>query len=227
MQSDEVSPQRGAEALTRRQIGVGAGILGLFAALGLPVVTGGRADDFELGLSQAFDFAWLRGTAKRLAEQPYEAPQVRYSEVLDQIDYDAYQQIRPRPERSLWQHGGAAFPAQLFHLGRFFKLPVKIHVVVEGESREVMYSPEYFEFGDTGLAKELPSDLGFAGFRIMDEDTGGPLHLEGTIDITGMGEAVVLAGPRELTLELEDGRRLPFTLTSTTGRIQVSPAPGS
>jgi glucans biosynthesis protein len=161
--------------LTRRQIAIGSGVLGLLAAIGLPVaITVGRANDVELGPPQAFDFEWLRGTARRLAQQPYEEPEIRHSELLDRIDFDAYQKIRPRPERSLWQNGGAAFPAQLFHLGRFFKMPVAIHVVVEGESREVLYSPEYFEFGDPGLAEQLPDDLGFAGFRIMDTDTGGP-----------------------------------------------------
>jgi periplasmic glucans biosynthesis protein len=175
MTSERKAGGKAAGGLTRRQMAVGSGVLGLLAAIGLPVaITMGRANGVELGTPQAFDFDWLRGTAKRLAEQPYEQPQVRYSEVLDRIDYDVYQQIRPRPERSLWQHGGAAFPAQMFHLGRFFKLPVTIHVVVDGEAREVLYSPEFFDFGDTGLAQELPTDLGFAGFRIMDPDTGGP-----------------------------------------------------
>jgi len=45
--------------------------------------------------------------------------------------------------------------------------------------------------------------------------------VEGSIDITGMGEAVVLAGAERLTLRLEDGRRLSFTLGSTAGRIQA------
>ena len=43
----------------------------------------------------------------------------------------------------------------------------------------------------------------------------------GTIDITGMGEAVVLAGAEHLILRLEDGRSLPFHLGSTAGRIEV------
>jgi hypothetical protein len=50
---------------------------------------------------------------------------------------------------------------------------------------------------------------------------GAEPRIEGTVDIAGMGEAVVLAGAQELTLRLEDGRRLAFTLTSTTGRIRV------
>jgi hypothetical protein len=83
-------------------------------------------------------------------------------------------------------------------------------------------------FGDIYAADEL---LRKTTYRLEvfaeDGEAGGPPVIEGSIDITGMGEAIVLAGPRELTLELEDGRRMPFTLTSTTGRIRVLPAPGS
>jgi hypothetical protein len=46
-----------------------------------------------------------------------------------------------------------------------------------------------------------------------------PVNIDGHIDITGIGEAVVLAGPGQLTLRLEDGRRLPFVLTSSGGTI--------
>src|SRR4051812_36861929 len=41
----------------------------------------------------------------------------------------------------------------------------------------------------------------------------------GHIDITGIAEAVVLAGPGTLTLTLEDGRRLAFDLTDSGGGI--------
>jgi hypothetical protein len=42
----------------------------------------------------------------------------------------------------------------------------------------------------------------------------------GHIDITGIAEAVVLAGPDTLTLTLEDGRCLAFQLTNTLGGIK-------
>jgi len=62
-------------------------------------------------------------------------------------------------------------------------------------------------------------------FLWVDDGTGGPLqpaksvNIDGHIDIAGVGEAVVLAGPGDLTLRLEDGRRLAFVLTSTLGSI--------
>ena len=43
--------------------------------------------------------------------------------------------------------------------------------------------------------------------------------IEGHIAIEGIGEAVVLAGADNLTLELQDGRRLPFAILDTGGRI--------
>lgn len=46
-------------------------------------------------------------------------------------------------------------------------------------------------------------------------------RVDGHIDITGMGEAVVLAGADTLTLTIEDGRRLAFQLTSSGGDIVI------
>ena len=46
-----------------------------------------------------------------------------------------------------------------------------------------------------------------------------PVAIDGFLDISGVGEAVVLAGPETLTLRLQDGRRLPFTLVDSAGRI--------
>jgi hypothetical protein len=43
--------------------------------------------------------------------------------------------------------------------------------------------------------------------------------IEGHIEIEGMSEAVVLAGAESLTLKLQDGRRLPFAILDTGGRI--------
>ena len=41
----------------------------------------------------------------------------------------------------------------------------------------------------------------------------------GHIDITGIAEAIVLAGPGTLTLTLQDGRRLALDLTNSSGGV--------
>jgi len=49
---------------------------------------------------------------------------------------------------------------------------------------------------------------------------GNTVAIDGHIDITGIAEAVVLAGPQALRLRLEDGRQLQFLLSDTGGRIE-------
>jgi hypothetical protein len=44
-------------------------------------------------------------------------------------------------------------------------------------------------------------------------------RVDGHIEIGGLAEAIVLAGPGTLTLTLEDGRRLAFELTGSGGGI--------
>ena len=55
--------------------------------------------------------------------------------------------------------------------------------------------------------------------RAADQVAQSVATIDGHIDITGIAEAVVLAGPGTLTLTLEDGRRLAFQLTSSGGGI--------
>ena len=51
------------------------------------------------------------------------------------------------------------------------------------------------------------------------EDPDTVVSIDGRIDVTGIAEAVVLAGPGTLTLTIEDGRRMAFQLTSSGGGI--------
>ncbi len=149
----------------RRDLMLGAGALAALGGLRVPAALG---QPLELGPPREFDFAWLQERAKQLAEQPYQAPLIRHPEILETIDYDAYQQIQFKPEWALWAEGGAPFPVQFFHLGRFFKAPVKLYAVQGGNAREISYRTEAFSFGKTRLDEKLPDDLGFAGFRVMD-----------------------------------------------------------
>ena len=74
------------------------------------------------------------------------------------------------------------------------------------------------------MLRSIPYRLSFW----VDDDTParpqGPraMTVDGHIDISGMGEAAVLAGPDALTLTLEDGRRITFRLKSTSGDITGS-----
>jgi hypothetical protein len=50
-------------------------------------------------------------------------------------------------------------------------------------------------------------------------DPQSAVSIDGHIDLTGIGETVVLTGPDTLTLRLQDGRRLAFSIATTAGRI--------
>jgi len=156
--------------ISRRTVLIGAGALSLAALAMRP--ENARAAGLVFGDAQSFDFDGLRAQAKALASKAYEPPVVRYGDVLERIDYDAYQQIRFIPGNALWANDDAGpYPIQFFHLGRFFKAPVQLHVVKDGQAREILYSPSLFTFGKAEFAAQLPEDIGFAGFRVMDHDS--------------------------------------------------------
>ena len=130
-----------------------------------------QAQGLKLGPAKAFSFAALVDEARAEAKKPFTAPAVKNAAILEKIDYDAFQDIRFRRDRTLW--ADQEYPVQLFHPGRYFKAPVRIHVIEKGAAREIAYDAALFDFGPKAqMAKGLSPDQGFAGLRIM--DTQGP-----------------------------------------------------
>jgi periplasmic glucans biosynthesis protein len=152
--------------LSRRTLLAGIGALPAMAALWPRLAS---AEDLTLGKPWPFSFDWLRDSAKRLAAEPYKPPVIRFPDVLERIDYDAYQEIRFKSDHALWAKDGGPYPIEFFHLGRYFKAPVRLYAVGAGEAREILYSSDMFSFGKARFAADLPKDLGFAGFRVMGE----------------------------------------------------------
>lgn len=128
--------------------------------------------DIYFGPEVPFSFDELIGWAKDLSLQPYQKPVVADPEIIDRIDFDAYQEIKFRPEWAIWSHGDGPYPIQLFHVGKYFKEPVRIFVVSKNEiAREVRYGSDMFSYGKAAFAEALPPNTGFAGFRVMSSDT--------------------------------------------------------
>ena len=153
--------------LNRRHFLNSAAFVGAVSSLGVGTAFAAR-DRIELGEAVPFSFDELVAIAKDLAAADYQEPEIRHPDILETIDYDAFQQIVFKRELGLGEGTNVNFPVQLFHLGRYFKAPVKIHWLEQGRARKVLYHPDYFTFGDTGLDEKLPDDLGFAGFRLQD-----------------------------------------------------------
>jgi len=120
-----------------------------------------------LGEATPFDYAWLKGQARALAGQPYEAPQDRLPDSIKNLNWDQYMSIGFRDDHALWKGQGTEFQAKFFHLGMYCHFAVRMHEVVDGKAREFGYDPAMFNYGKSGLdGKKLPADLGFAGFRL-------------------------------------------------------------
>ena len=148
--------------VSRRQ--VMAGGLTMMAAAGLTPALGVA---LAVADCRPFDFHGLKDHARRLASAPFKPTPKRSADILDTIDFDAYQRIRFRHEKTLWAAAPGRFPVQMFHLGRYFQEPIALHVVEDGIACRIVYSPEFFSFPHDHPAARLPRDLGFAGFRVM------------------------------------------------------------
>ncbi|HVT34669.1 MAG TPA: glucan biosynthesis protein, partial [Nevskiaceae bacterium] len=123
---------------------------------------------FAAASAQPFDYAWLKGQARALAGRAYVAPSRELPEALAALDYDGYQSIRFKPERSLWYGDDLAFRAQFFHRGYRLREAVRIHEIVNGQARELAYDAAQYDFAKTGIkGSRLPHDLGYAGFRLQ------------------------------------------------------------
>lgn len=121
----------------------------------------------RIGKPQAFDMAWLKGQARYLASKPYAARKNTLPPEIAGLDWDAYQAMQYRKDHRLWHDEHLRFEASFFHLGLFFKSPVRMHEIIGGKAQEIAYDPAMFDYGSSGVSgKKLPTDLGFAGFRL-------------------------------------------------------------
>jgi len=120
------------------------------------------------GPAKAFDYAWLKGQARFLASNPYQASKDILPPTMGALSYDQYQSLRFRSDRSLWGDTGLLFRLQFFHVGRGFAQAVHFFEVIEGQAREILYDPSMFEFDKAGIDPDVMRDhAGFAGFRVQ------------------------------------------------------------
>ncbi len=161
----------GSSPPSRRQVLRGTGCFAMAALLGRPALSQTeRVGAVSLGPRVEFSFATLRAWAAMIAASPFRPAEVVRPDLLAEIDYDAYQKLRFRPEASLRLDRDQRFPVQLFHLGHYFREPVRMFIVEGGEAREVLYDTELFESPADHPARGLPENAGFAGFRVMTPD---------------------------------------------------------
>jgi glucans biosynthesis protein len=104
--------------------------------------------------------------ARELAEEPFQDPGNQVPDFLLKMDYDQWRDIRFRPEKALWKTENLPFQAQYFHPGFLYNRTVKINVIETGRIERIPFSPDLFHYGLNDFKDRIPSDLGFAGFRL-------------------------------------------------------------
>ncbi len=112
-----------------------------------------------------FSFDDVVRRARELAALPHETPSP-LPEALARLDFDAWRDIRFRPERALLAQPGSQFRLQAFHPGFLYTRPVVINLIREGIAAPIPYAANLFDYGRNRFERPLPVNLGFAGFRL-------------------------------------------------------------
>jgi glucans biosynthesis protein len=134
----------------------------------LSAAAGGRgafAEEAAGGGPVPFSRQWLLASARSLSRRPYTPPDERLPAWVP-TDWDVYQAIRFRKEKALWAGEGLPFQVRFFHLGLYYKRPVRIYEVAGGAARPIPYSPDFFRFPRSLDGRRSGEPKGFAGFRI-------------------------------------------------------------
>ena len=142
------------------------------AMAGASVVTG-RASAQQPGPAQPpaqpatprFGFDDVVRRARELSGAPL-SPAPALPDPLNKLDFDAWRDIRFKPDRALFTNGNGAFRLQTFHLGHLFRRPVTVNTIRDGIATPIPYAAGLFDYGRTKFEKPLPVNLGFAGFRL-------------------------------------------------------------
>jgi periplasmic glucans biosynthesis protein len=113
-----------------------------------------------------FDFDDVVRRARDLATAPFDASIAPLPDTLNKLDFDAWRDIRFRPDKAFPLGNGSQFRLQLFHLGHLYRRPVTINTVRDGIPTPIPFTTSLFDYGRGKPDKPLPVNLGFAGFRL-------------------------------------------------------------
>jgi glucans biosynthesis protein len=142
---------------------------GLALAAGAVTLTPGApayALGLPLGPARAFSFDGLVAEARAAAARPYAPPATPNPAALDAIDYSEHWKIRFKADLAVPMQDGEA-PVEFFHLGRYARDPVHVHIVKDGMAHEALYDEALFDMPAGSPARRLGANAGFAGLRVM------------------------------------------------------------
>jgi glucans biosynthesis protein len=129
------------------------------------------AQGAALPLAEPSTFVQLQQAAQQLSGQPWQ-PQRGVPDVLRNLTYDQFRLIGFIDGKEIWANDGRPFRIGFYHRGHVHCDDVAINLVVDGRSRHVPFSREYFHYLNSAKDLPVPADLGFAGFRVWSRFPG-------------------------------------------------------
>ncbi|MBU1002558.1 MAG: glucan biosynthesis protein G [Proteobacteria bacterium] len=153
----------------------------LFLSLSIFMVFFFRAPLGALAEGEAFTPSVVLEKARILSTKPYQAPVDEVPEFLRNLSYDAWRDIRFRPEKALWIEEKLPFQLQFFHPGLYYDRTVDINIVTGGKTSRLPFDVKTFDYGRNNIAERISPQMGFAGFRIH-----GPINTKKYFDEIGV-----------------------------------------
>lgn len=111
--------------------------IGLLALAPFPGLARAASGGPRLAPPEPMDLDRLNALARTLRDRPYAPPpEAPASAALDALTYGPLQEIRYPPGHALFAE--SPYPVTFFHLGNFFRHPVKVYALEGGQAREVL-----------------------------------------------------------------------------------------
>ncbi len=104
--------------------------------------------------------------AREINLLPFNGAATSLPDSIDKLDFDAWRDIRFRPERAFFPSADSRFKMQLFHPGFLYRRTMTVNIVRDGSPVPIPYTANLFDYGKLKIDRPLPVGLGFAGFRL-------------------------------------------------------------
>jgi glucans biosynthesis protein len=116
--------------------------------------------------AETFGFDDVEARARDLAGKSFQAGDSNLRGPLQRLKQEQYQAITFRPAAGWWRADDLPFALEFFHEGWRFDRPVAINEVAPNVVHAIPFTPQWFDYGDSGVDPATGGALGYAGLRV-------------------------------------------------------------
>lgn len=98
---------------------------------------------------------------------PFKSPKADLPDALRKLNYDSYREIQFRHDKALWAKDDLPFRLEFYHPGYLYDAPVHLREFNATHAQPIRFVQDFFEYGKVKLEKRIPSETGYAGFRLL------------------------------------------------------------